>query len=103
MKHNQRKALLIFIAISFVLALLFFTIPINLFDGVIVEKTGISTIKHGRPLSLSYFVGLGYDQDDMENVVDFYLTIKGKIIAFIFIFGLPGILAYRISLKSNVK
>lgn len=103
MKKNQRKPILIFVGISFFLALLFFTIPINLFDGVIIEKTGLHTIEHERPLSLSYFIGLGYDEADMVNVVDFYLTTKGKILAFIFIFGIPGIFAYRSSIKSKVN
>ena len=103
MKQHQRKALLIFISVSFILALVFFTLPINLFDGVIIEENGISRVEHERPLSLSYFIGLGYDEADMANVADFYLTTKGKILAFIFIFGFPAVLAYRIMLKSEGK
>ena len=35
------------------------------------------------PLSLSYFIGLGYDTKDLEamQVTNFYLTTKGYILA----------------------
>jgi hypothetical protein len=99
MKKYQRRALAIFFGTSLGLALLFFLFPINLFDGVIVYKDGIREINENANLSLSYFIGVGYDEADMAQIQDFYLTVKGKIIAFIFIFGFPGVLAYRSYLK----
>lgn len=99
MKKHYRFPLIIFLGISFLLALIFFTLPINLFDGIIVKENGLSSYELESPLSLSYFIGLGYDEADMVGVTDFYLTMKGKLIAVIFIFGFPGLLAYRIYLK----
>jgi hypothetical protein len=98
--NKKQKALVVFIGLSLVLAGTFFLFPINLFDGVIIEKHGLQTIVHERNLSLSYFIGLGYDPEDLEFIEDFYLTLKGKMMAFIFIFGFPALLAYRVLLKS---
>jgi len=71
-----------------------FLFPINLFPGIIEINQGRASLE--APLSLSYFIGLGYDSKDLEElqVTSFYLTTKGYILAFIFILGLPGILSY---------
>jgi len=78
-----------------------FFLPINLFSGEIVEKsTGVSkTIS--TPLSLSYFLGIGYDQKDMENVQDFYLTGEGYALAICFLFGMPFVIALRIHYRNK--
>ena len=95
----MRKPLIIFIGTSFLLAIVFFTLPINLFDGVIVIEEPHRSYTLEQPLSLSYFIGLGYDQADMTYVKDFYLTAKGVAMAFIFILGFPALLAYRVYLR----
>lgn len=101
MASSKKKIWIIFASTSLVLAALFFLFPINLFDGVIIEERGDLLLTHHRPLSLSYFIGMGYDEADMEFIKDFYLTTKGIIMAVIFILGLPGLLAYRMYLKSK--
>jgi len=83
------------------LAAIFFLFPINLFDGVIVLENGIQTIEKEVPLSLSYFIGMGYEPEDMVGIKEFYLTWKGIFMAFIFIFGFPALLAYRFYLKAS--
>ncbi len=98
-----KKPIIIALVLSSILAVLFFTLPINLFDGVIVYKQGISTINVETQLSLSYFVGLGFDEADMTNVDTFYLTLKGKVMAVIFIFGFPSLLAVRMYSKRNLN
>lgn len=101
MKKEYKKPLAYFLAISLLLALVFFLFPINLFDGQIIVQRGLQEVTIDRPLSLSYFIGMGYDQADMDGVVDFYLTTKGKIMAFIFVLGFPALFAYRIYLRST--
>jgi hypothetical protein len=96
-----KKPVIIFLGSTILLLVIFFLFPINLFDGVIVEQRGIQEFVHERPLSLSYFIGIGYDPEDMEFVKDFYLTGKGYFMAFIFTIGLPLLLAYRIYLKQK--
>ncbi|HIP32866.1 MAG TPA: hypothetical protein EYG86_08900 [Crocinitomicaceae bacterium] len=89
----------VFIGLSTILAIVFFVFPINLFDGVIIYKSGLQEMNVERPLSLSYFIGLGFDKADMIGVEDFYLTLKGKVMAAIFILGFPAMLAYKVHLK----
>ncbi len=89
----------VFIGLSTILAIVFFVFPINLFDGVIVYKSGLQEMNVERPLSLSYFIGLGFEESDMAGVEEFYLTLKGKVMAAIFILGFPAMLAYKVHLK----
>ncbi|MBL1279540.1 MAG: hypothetical protein COA33_004680 [Fluviicola sp.] len=91
----------VFIGLSSLLAIVFFVFPINLFDGVIEYKKELQQATFETPLSLSYFIGLGYDDADMVGVEDFYLTLKGKVMAVIFIVGFPGLLGYRTSLRKK--
>lgn len=96
-----RNPLVIFIGSVVLLGLLFFLFPINVFDGVIVYKQGLQIVEVETPLSLSYFIGLNLDPEQMEGVVEnYYLTTKGVVMAFLFIIGFPAILAYRFYLKS---
>ena len=103
MKQELRKPLILFFGAALLLAAIFFLFPINLFDGVIIEQRGLQEIVHERPLSLSYFIGIGYDSEDMEFIKDFYLTGKGIAMTFIFILGFPALLAYRFYLKEKSK
>ena len=100
-----KKPLVLFAVLAFVLACVFFFFPINVFDGALVVEDEFGEYLDERPISLSYFMGLGYDTQDMidRNVKDFYLTTKGIVMAFVFILGFPGLLAYRMHLKSTKK
>lgn len=99
MREIVKKPLYLFSLLSLVLATIFFLLPINLFDGVIEYEEGIRSYKLETPLSLSYFIGLGYEESEMEFVKDFYLTTKGIFMAIIFILGIPGIITYRVHLS----
>lgn len=100
MKNQYQKPIIVFGLTSLILALLFFTLPINLFDGIIVKQDGLQEVQFEAPLSLSYFIGLGYSEADLEGVT-FYLLPKGYLVAGILLFGIPGLLAYRIYLKAT--
>jgi len=97
----NRSILAFFVSFLLIGGILFF-LPINLFSGEIVENsTGVSkTIS--APLSLSYFLGIGYDQKDMENVQDFYLTGEGYALAICFLFGIPFLIALRIYYRNRL-
>lgn len=82
-------------------ALPLFLFPLNLFPGEIVHIVGSKEVIEPRDLSLSYFIGIGYKEEDMSMIKDFYLLPKGKILALIFIVGLPALLAYRVSLRKQ--
>lgn len=103
MSSTKTRALAIFVVSTVILTIVFFTLPINIFDGQIDYRESNREYTVDVPLSLSYFIGLGYEDADMQNVVDFRLTTRGWITAFIFILGFPALLAYRIYLKSTKK
>jgi hypothetical protein len=84
----------VFLIAFLIISIPLFIFPINLFSGIIVfGKLGV---EKEVPLSLSYFLGLGYEPNDLKSlgITDFYLTGKGKMIAFIFLIGIPSLLAY---------
>jgi hypothetical protein len=101
MKSSYKKPLIYFAVLTVLLAAIFFLLPINLFDGVVVEKVGLVEIEHERPISLSYFIGMGYDTGDMDRIADFYLKPKGMVMAVLFICGFPAMFAYRLYLRST--
>lgn len=96
-----KNPITLFIALFIVLGILFFTLPINLFDGVIEYQRGLQEMKLERPLSLSYFVGMGMNEGDLDYVKDFYLVPKGWAMVVIFWVGIPALLAYRVHLKNK--
>ncbi len=101
-----KKPLHLFITLVVLLTLFFFLFPVNLFDGVIEIENGLIQYEEPRPLSLSYFIGIGYEDSEMEFVKDFYLTTKGIFMAFVFILGIPGLISYRVYLgqkKTNSR
>lgn len=103
MKEQLKKPLIIFLISMVVLAAAFFFLPLNLFDGVVEYEEPTRSYSVNAPLSLSYFIGMGYDPADMENVKTFYLTTKGIILACAFIIGVPALTAYRVHLRKTSK
>ncbi len=104
MKHFFEKPKNIFLVLFVFLLMLFFLVPINLFDGEIVLQNGIQKEVIKTPLSLSYFIGLGYSKEDLVGVKDFYLLPQGYVMAFLFIVCIPAIAAYRVFLgKGKTK
>jgi hypothetical protein len=99
MRTQLKKPLVIFLLSSLLIALPLFLLPINLFKGEIVIEQALVEQKIAAPLSLSYFIGIGYDQKDMVNVKDFYLLKDGIVLAVLVLFGIPSIIAYRFHLK----
>ena len=75
----------------------------NLFEGEIVYAHNGKKYILEAPLSLAYFVGLGYQESEMEGVVDFYLTRRGYMLAASLLLGFPTLLAYRSFLAKKNK
>ncbi len=98
-----KKYLPVFFITFFVIAALLFLFPINLFDGEIIVQSGLQEAVVKAPLSLSYFIGMGYDDTDMIGVKSFYLLPVGYLLSFLVLFGLPAIISYRIQLGRMKK
>jgi hypothetical protein len=82
---------------------IFFLIPINLFDGEIVFKEGLMEWKEKANISLSYFIHIGAQKEELARigVKDFYLLPKGYVFAGIVLVGIPALIAYRSYLKKK--
>jgi hypothetical protein len=101
MNLKIQKPVGVFILSLSLIALPLFLFPINLFPGeIILNIKGTEQISEA-PLSLSYFIGLGYDPIDMVNIKAFYLTSRGYALAACLLLGIPFIVAYRVSLKKK--
>jgi hypothetical protein len=101
MNSRFKRSIIVFFVSVIVLLLIFFLLPINIFDGEIVYKQGLVFIKEQRPLSLHFVSGLEYTDNELKGIKDYYLLPKGYITAFLFIFCLPALVAYRIYLGKN--
>lgn len=101
----KKKFLLLFAALVLVLTAVFFLIRIQIFDGEVVLLKGSEEISLPIKLSLSHFIGIGFDEGDLDGVKDFYLVRTGYFNAFLILFALPGLVCYRLYLakKNKVK
>ena len=98
-----KNSILAFFLSFIVIGAVLFSFPINLFSGKIVENsTGVSKTV-SAPLSLSYFIGIGFQESEMDDIEDFYLTGEGYAMVFCFLFGFPFLIALRIYLHSKNK
>lgn len=94
----------IFLLIMIGIALPLFTLPINLFPGEITYQKGISTYTITETnLSLSYFIGLGLNPGDLDDVASFRLSLGGYALALCYLGLLPGVITYRIYLNRQKK
>lgn len=101
MDSIKNRPFIIFLIAAMLISIPLFTLPINLFQGIIIQKNGLQQVTLEAPLSLSYFIGYGYEPEDMVDVVDFYLKPSGWILALILTTGIPALLAYRIYLSKG--
>lgn len=97
------KPIVVFIITFLVIALPLFLFPINLFPGEAIQKIGSIENPIKLPLSLSYFIGIGYEPQDMVGITDFYLLPQGYALAFCFLIGFPAILAFRVHIARKNK
>lgn len=93
----------VFFGVMFAIALILFCLPINLFNGAIVYQQGAQEVLVEAPLSLSYFVGLGYQADEMDYVKSFYLHPSGIILACAFLLIIPTLIAVRVQIHKKQK
>jgi hypothetical protein len=103
MKQKFKNPIFVFACGVILTSAIFFLFPINLFDGEIVFEIGMKTWKEKANISISYFLGIGAEKEQLEllGVKDFYLLPKGYILALIVILGFPGIWAYRVYIRNK--
>lgn len=102
MQTPLKKAFKVGAIFFIILAVVLCTLPINLFDGIIVLER-VQGIKVNVPtrLSLCYFLGIGIEDGDLNGINTFYLVPKGIATAVILLLGFPTLLGYRTYLKET--
>lgn len=101
MKKKLSKPVVVFLVGLACSLLLFFLFPINLFDGIYVIENGRVDIHREVKTSLSYFIGMGYNEGDLQGIKSFYLLPIGYLEAVLFIVGIPALISYRFYLKNK--
>jgi len=101
LKHYLLNPWFVFLLSFLLIAMLLIFISPNLFEGEVVYERGGRQYILQAPLSLAYFLGMGYHPSEMNNVVDFYLTKRGYMLAFSLLFGFPILFAYRSLLEKR--
>lgn len=97
------KPIPVFCIAFLIVAIFLFMFPINLFDGEIVYQRGLQEVTEKAPLSLSYFIGMGYNEGDLDGIKSFRLLATGYLMAAVFLVGFPALIAYRIHLSRTKK
>ena len=103
MNQLKKKPFLLFAILFLVITLLLTLIPVNIFPGVIVYERGIQYSEIEAPLTLGNFIGLGFNEGDLDDVKTFYLTAKGIAMALIVCIGIPALIAYRFYIKNQLQ
>lgn len=101
MKSLKEKPFLIFIILFLIVSIPLWTLPLNLFPGEIVLENGLQHQVIKTNLSLSYFIGMGMNEGDLNGVHSFYLKPTGYMLAFIFTVGIPALVAFRFYSTKN--
>lgn len=97
------KPITVFFLTFFVIALPLFLLPLNLFPGEAIQQIGTIEYPVKLPMSLSYFIGIGYDPKDLEGIKDFYLLPQGYALVFCLLIGFPALMAFRVHLAQKNK
>lgn len=92
----------------FALTFVFFAVPlfffnISIFDGEIIVMQGTKEIGLPIKLSLSYFIGVGINPEDLKDIEGFHLVSKGYFLAACLLIGFPSLMAYRSYISKRVE
>ena len=66
-------------------------------------QDGVQELDFKKNMSLSYFLGYGYDMEALALYQKIDLTWKGKLMFLLLLIGFPFLMSYRFALKKRVK
>lgn len=98
-----RKPVIVFFLTMIGLSAVFFLIPINIFDGEYTFKVNGITFSEEAKISLSYFVGVGVNPEDLKDVVGFRLLPMGYFLVFLMLIAFPILIAYRVHVANQLE
>lgn len=103
MRTYLRNPFIVFFLAVLVVSTLLFTIPINLFDGEVTYSVNGITFTEPMKLSLSYFLGIGLTEGDLQDVQGFRLIGTGYLLVGLITLGFPALIGYRVWIANEVE
>jgi hypothetical protein len=101
-KNLFKNPLAVFALTFVVFAIPLFFFNISIFDGEIMVMQGTKEIGLPIKLSLSYFIGIGINPEDLKDIEGFHLVSKGYFLAACLLIGFPSLMAYRSYIANRV-
>ncbi|MEY4289271.1 MAG: hypothetical protein RLZZ30_1359 [Bacteroidota bacterium] len=95
MKTLFTKPFLVFGLTFLLIAIPLFFFNVSIFDGELIVQEGGKELALPIKLSLSYFIGIGIDPADMQDIEGFRLVKSGYFLASCLLIGFPSLMAYR--------
>ena len=90
--------------ISFVLMVIISLIPqIELYECHFYYSDGVQELDFKKNMSLSYFLGYGYDMEALSLYQTIDFTWKGKLMFFLLLLGFPLLVSYRFALRNKLN
>ncbi len=102
-KNLFKNPLAVFALTFVVFAIPLFFFNISIFDGEIIVMQGTEEIGLPIKLSLSYFIGVGINPEDLKDIQGFHLVSKGYFLAACLLIGFPSLMAYRSYISNRVS
>ncbi len=102
-KNIFKNPLAVFALTFVVFAIPLFFFNISIFDGEIIVMQGTEEIGLPIKLSLSYFIGVGINPEDLKDIQGFHLVSKGYFLAACLLIGFPSLMAYRSYISKRVE
>jgi hypothetical protein len=101
-KNLLKNPLAVFVLTFVLFAVPLFFFNISIFDGEIVVMQGTREMALPIKLSLSYFIGVGINTEDLKDIQGFHLVSKGYFLAACLLIGFPSLMAYRSYIANRV-
>jgi hypothetical protein len=98
-----KNPLAVFALTFVVFAVPLFFFNISIFDGEIIVMQGTKELALPIKLSLSYFIGVGINPEDLKDIEGFHLVSKGYFLAACLLIGFPSLMAYRSYISKRVE
>ena len=101
-KNLLKNPLAVFVLTFVLFAVPLFFFNISIFDGEIVVMQGTREMALPIKLSLSYFIGVGINAEDLKDIQGSHLVSKGYFLAACLLIGFPSLMAYRSYIAKRV-
>jgi hypothetical protein len=101
-KNLLKNPLAVFVLTFVLFAVTLFFFNISIFDGEILVMQGTREMALPIKLSLSYFIGVGINPEDLKDIEGFHLVSKGYFLAACLLIGFPSLMAYRSYIANRV-